>query len=117
MSNTDYALFLARREPRPEAVLSGPDQREEELHAQIRAECRKHGWYLFGTRMDKKSTMTRGAPDFVVVDSKGVFWCIEAKTRTGKLSVHQRAAAAHLRKLGVTVHVVRSLAEFIEVVK
>jgi hypothetical protein len=42
---------------------------------------------------------------------------VECKTRLGKLSPEQLATQAWAAKLGHTVHVVRSMGEFLEVVK
>ncbi|PYS99935.1 MAG: hypothetical protein DMF63_09355 [Acidobacteria bacterium] len=60
------------------------------------------------------TSRTVGEPDFCIAADDGrVFW-VEAKTKTGKLSLEQLAAHAWLRRLGQSVYVVRNFGEFIQ---
>jgi streptogramin lyase len=59
---------------------------------------------------------TEGEWDFTVIGDSGRVWFIEAKTRIGKLSTAQLAIHAWAKKLGRTVHVVRSFEAFLAVV-
>lgn len=85
---------------------------ESKLQSDIRAECQRRGWYCVSARMDRKTTTAIGTPDFIVAMPDGRTLWIEAKTRTGKLTPAQMAAAAWLKKLGHEYHIVRSAAEF-----
>ena len=65
--------------------------------------------------MGARTHRTLGEPDFVILADAGRVLMVECKTKTGKLSPEQAALIAHAAKLGHTVHVVRSLREFQEV--
>lgn len=129
ISQADYQSILARQCKQPERTQSSFD-REAELHAQIIKECMKRGWPFIHNRMDRASTATEGAPDFVILgvySSRGSaldsctnspqVYFIEAKTKTGKLSIAQLGFQAQAEKFGHTVHVVRSLEEFLKVIE
>jgi len=128
ISSAEYANILARQGKQPEKSKSGVD-REAELHAQIIKECMKRGWPFIHNRMDRMSTSTIGAPDFVILgvySSRGMsdmrthspqIYLIECKTRTGKLSVEQLGFQRMAERIGHTVHVVRSLEEFLKVIE
>ena len=130
ISSAEHASILARQGKQPEKSKSGVD-RESELHAQIIKECMKRGWPFIHNRMDRMSTSTIGAPDFVILgvySSRGVtqffdrtnspeIYLIECKTRTGKLSVEQLGFQRMAERIGHRVHVVRSLEEFLKVIE
>jgi len=90
--------------------------REAELHEEIFAECRRRGWIALHGSMAERTCRTLGEPDFVILADGGRVLFVECKTRTGKLSPAQAALKFHAEKLGHTVHVVRSLEEFLAVV-
>lgn len=97
---------------------SAPAGRESILHNKIIAWCREQYPMVpyIHARMDQKSTVGEGVPDFTLFYRARVF-LIECKDRDGKMSEAQRDWA-HLAELqGCKVHVVRSLGEFLEVVK
>ena len=52
--------------------------------------------------------------DFVILASGGRVLFVECKSRTGKLSPAQVALKCQAETLGHTVHVVRSLVEFLK---
>lgn len=118
--------YLARRNPMPGATASTGDAalatvNESDLHDQILAECRRRGWLAIHSRMDRKTTTACGTFDFIILtdiirygDVSQTVLLVEAKTRTGKLTVAQQALHAHARKLGHTVHVVRSFDDFLK---
>jgi len=105
---------------------SDADIRESDLHADILNECKRRGWIAFHGSMAHSTFRTPGEPDFVILadaalpftsdPAKPRIFLIEVKTRVGKLSPDQLAIHAWAAKLGHTVHVVRSFAEFLEVV-
>lgn len=88
---------------------------EADLHTQIIAHCNAQWppWNVIHARMDKASTLEAGAPDFTIQLPAGRTLCVECKTKSGKLSEAQRNWAHKAKALGHTVHVVRSLAEFL----
>jgi len=57
------------------------------------------------------STSTRGWPDLTVVLPTGEVHFVEIKTKTGKLSVHQKRIHQELADKGANIHVIRSLEE------
>ena len=89
---------------------------EADLHQQIKDHCKSKGWKAHYCRMDKPTTCGVGDPDFIIAADKGRTFYIEAKTKTGKLTEAQMAAAAWLRKLGHEYHIVRSYQQFVSVV-
>lgn len=94
----------------------GGVDKESGIHAQILDECKRRGWIAFHGSMARKTFRTPGEPDFILFADRGRVFAIEAKTARGKLSPEQLAIKAWSEKLGHTVHVVRSFAEFLEIV-
>ena len=115
--NSDYIAMLARtsRQPAPEPTQT--EQRESILHDAILADCRRRGWLAFHGSMAHRTHRTIGEPDFVILCDGGRLLLVEAKSGREKPSDEQLALHAWARKLGHDVHVVRSLAEFLEVAK
>ena len=91
--------------------------READLHEEIFDECRRRGWIALHGSMAERTCRTLGEPDFVILADGGRVLFVECKTKTGKLSPAQAALKFHAEKLGHTVHVVRSLGQFLEVAK
>jgi hypothetical protein len=91
--------------------------REAELHEAIFDECRRRGWIALHGSMAERTCRTLGEPDFVVLADGGRVLFVECKSRTGKLSPAQAALKFHAETLGHTVHVVRSMKDFLEVAK
>jgi hypothetical protein len=87
-------------------------------------ECRRRGWLVIHSRMDRKTTTDCGVCDFIIFTDITVEvndWfkvyitlLIEAKSKQGKLSPSQLAFAAHAKKMGHTIQVVRSFEEFLK---
>ena len=88
--------------------------REGDLHEAVFNECRRRGWIALHGSMAERTCRTLGEPDFVILADGGRVLFVECKSRTGKLSPAQAALQHHAAKLGHTVHVVRSLEEFLE---
>lgn len=100
----------------PAKTVSAPsknDIAESDLHDYIMQECRQRCWLAVHSRMDRATTTALGVPDFIIFADGGRVFLIEAKTRTGKMKPEQLAFQAHARKLGFTVHVIRSKEEFL----
>lgn len=88
--------------------------READLHEAIFDECRRRCWIILHGSMAERTHRTLGEPDFVILADGGSVLFVECKSRTGKLSPAQAALKHHAEKLGHTVHVVRSLEEFLK---
>jgi hypothetical protein len=89
--------------------------REAELHEAIFDECRRRCWIGLHGSMADRTCRTLGEPDFVILADGGRVFFVECKSRRGKLSPAQFALKHHAEKLGHTVHVVRSVGEFLAV--
>ncbi len=90
---------------------------EKDLHDQIEAECRKRIWPYIHSRMDMMSTISVGAPDFVIAAEGGRTFWIECKTKNGKQTIEQKGWQLMLEKNHNRYHIVRSFSEFLEIVK
>lgn len=90
---------------------------ESELHSAIMEWIKKQHPLPAYThaRMDRKSRMTLGAPDFILL-FRGRVLLIECKTKTGKRSSDQLAWALLAELNGFSVHEVRSFSQFLEVI-
>lgn len=90
---------------------------EADLHEAIIKECKHQGWIYFHGSMAHRAMRTLGEPDFIVLARGGKVFFIEAKSASGKLSVEQQGIIRWAETLGHKIHVVRTLAEFLEIVK
>ena len=88
--------------------------REASLHEEIFDDCRRRGWIALHGSMAERTCRTLGEPDFVILADGGRVLLVECKSRSGKLSPAQAALKHHAAKLGHTVHVVRSVEEFLK---
>lgn len=91
-------------------------EKESKLHAEISSECKRRGWLAFHGSMAHQAMRTLGEPDYTVLADGGRVFFVEAKTKTGKLSREQLGLSLMAEKLGHTIHVVRSIEDFIRVV-
>jgi len=91
-------------------------EREADLHHLILLECKRRGWIALHGSMAQATARSVGEPDFTILADKGRVFFVECKSRTGKLRPEQQALKHWADRLGHTVHVVRSLREFVEVV-
>lgn len=90
---------------------------EAQLHYDIIDECKTRGWKYFHGSMAHKTRRKKGEPDFIILCDKGRVLLVECKDRDGKMSVAQNEVLAHARKLGHTIHVVRSIEQFKDIAK
>jgi hypothetical protein len=123
-TNAEYQAYLARSQSqRREVGIGVPVTRERDLHDQIIEFCNSQfpRWKFIHARMDQKSTLQVGAPDFVIFQpgQSGLppprVRVIECKTKNGKLSPEQLIWHKEMEMLGHVVHVVRSYEEFMVV--
>ena len=96
---------------------SSSDVVEREIQDGIAAECKRRGWYVVRSRMDRATTNGVGTPDLIVFGDRGRVWPIEVKRPGRKCTTEQLAVAAWLRKLRHWWHVVESLDQFLWVVR
>lgn len=80
-------------------VLTRPSP-ESDLHDQVEAHCRAKGWFYVHSRMDRRSTVSVGTPDFAIAAHGGRMLWLELKRKGGKATTAQQAAIAQLTKLG-----------------
>jgi hypothetical protein len=115
LSLAEYTAILARQQARQDAPAKGKQRPppEKDLHESILSECQRRGWYVIHARMDQRSTIAVGAPDFVVFQDAGQVLIVEAKRPGGKLRPEQLACKAWLEKLGHKFCVVYTFEEFL----
>lgn len=91
-------------------------KREKEMHNIFEDWLRLNQIPFIHARMDKKSTINNGAPDFTVMWNNRVV-CIEFKMNGGKLSSDQQDFISLLGKSETDVFVCHMAAEAIEIIK
>ena len=95
-----------------------PVEREADLHRDIMDFCDRQQpwpWKYIRCRMDRESTITEGAHDFTIFGIYPLCILVEAKARNEKQKPKQLIWAAEMARLGWTVHVVRSMPEFLSI--
>lgn len=100
----------------PEVPGDAAEREIEELHYPILKWCKDQGAAYIRARSDMASTIQKGAPDFTIFHNGRVF-LIECKSKTGKLRPEQIGWAMLAERNLFKVHVVRSMSEFLEIVK
>lgn len=122
-SELDYIRAKARLEGNKKPILQdAPAARRETgrggLHEEIESWCKEQWprWKIIKARTDQRSTIAPGAQDMTIFGPYPLCLCVELKAKDGKLSDDQRIWATEMRCLGWEVFVVRSKAEFLEVV-
>jgi len=121
ISTAQFQEMLARSErysgrlPKP----SEPVEKEATLHRQIMDWCNGQWprWKFIHARTDQRSTIQIGSHDLTVFGPFPKCLLIECKTKTGKLSEDQLIWKAEMSQLGWTVEVVRSMGEFLTLIK
>lgn len=96
-----------------------PVDLESKLHQQIRDFCdtRWPRWKFIRCRMDKKSTIAKGAQDFTIFGPEGKTILIECKARNEKPDDDQLAWHKELEMAGHHVHTVWSFDGFLSVLR
>lgn len=112
-------LMMQQRLARGPEATQGVDAGEEieKLHRPALKWLRENGHSFIYNRPDRASTGTPGAPDLVVAAGGGRILFIEFKTKSGKLSREQVTWHHLAATAGHTVHVVRSIEAFMELMK
>lgn len=123
MTQAEYRAWLAEHDHITEHGKSFAGEKmdaaisERELHNDILEYCRARGWVVFHGSMAHKTRRQIGEPDFLIFPGCGKILLVECKTKTGKLTPEQAGLKLQLAKLGIEVHIVRSLAEFEQLTK
>lgn len=99
--------------PSPEDAV---DLEIEGLHEPIIKWCKDRGAAFIRARSDLPSTIAKGAPDFTIFYQGRVF-LFECKSKTGKVKPEQLGWHIQAGNNGFIVHVIRSMSEFLELVK
>lgn len=115
MTQSEVNAYLARNIPKLVPAVGG--DKEADLHREILAECKRRGFIAFHGSMAHSTFRTPGEPDFIILADKGRVILVECKAGKGKLSPEQRAIHIWADVLGHTVHVIRTLHQFIELTK
>lgn len=117
ITTSDFQAMQARLAANKKLTVIGmPVEDESELHAQILAECKRRLWPVIHSRMDARSTTSKGTPDMAIFADKGRTFLIECKTRKGKLTPEQIGWQMLLERNSHSYHVVRSFEEFLAVI-
>lgn len=118
MTSQEWDAYVARRASHQPEHRQGPAVEDErQIHDDILAECRRRGLIAFHGNMAHRTFRTPGEPDFVILAHGGRCLLVECKTRLGKLSAEQLGMQAMAGVLGHTIHVVRSLADFLNLIE
>lgn len=117
-----YAQFLEMQARVSKRVaehggMSFGEQGEIPLHNSIIRYCNQQWpkWKFIHSRTDRRPTIAVGAQDFTIFMPDGKVLCIECKDRNEKPTSDQQTWATEMRMLGHTVHVVRSMNDFMTV--
>jgi hypothetical protein len=90
--------------------------REKEIHQAFEMWLRERQVPFITSRMDQKSTIAKGAPDYCVT-WMGRCLYIEVKTEKGRLRDNQAKAIDYIRRSGNRVEICRSVSECVEAVQ
>jgi hypothetical protein len=77
-----------------------PIEYESDLHDRIIDYCRAKSYYAVHARMDRRTTVAVGTPDFAIAMPGGRMVWLECKRNGAKATPAQQATIAHLQKLG-----------------
>ena len=102
------------RNPVPEDAIEDEGWLHDEIIRWIREQVPMPAY--IHARMDRRSTINRGAPDFTIF-LHGETILVECKTRTGKRTAEQLAWGLCAELHGFRVWEVRSMEEFLKIVE
>lgn len=99
----------------PEAVSGKTTSREKELQEQLANLLNQRNIFYVRSRMDKKTSLPCGMPDFFIFLPNGRFLAVEAKVEGGSLSDDQKRVFDRFwAYTGQVVHVVWCFNDFVE---
>lgn len=99
------------------SVLPPDDGEEDQLQEKIAGECIGRSWYFVRSRMDRKTTVAIGTPDFIIFPFVRRAFVVECKSGKKKLTTPQLGVQHFFMKLRQPHYVVRSFAEFLVIAK
>lgn len=113
----NHQVRMAKNRPSP--TRDDAPELESTLRTEIDKFCNEQWpkWLVVAARTDKKSTIPTGCHDCTIFASRGRVFCLELKSKTGKPTQEQLGWAVLMRNVGHTVHLIRSMSEFLEIVK
>lgn len=122
ISNLQYQEMLLRTQRNAGRVpvqIGVPVLREIPLHEEIIRYCNNQfpRWKYVHANPVKASTIVSGCQDFTLFLPHQRTICIECKSKDGKLSPAQVVWRKEMELLGHTVHIVRSMDDFLSAVK
>lgn len=88
---------------------------ERQMHVEVSRECLRQRICVIEARMDKRSTIPKGHPDFTLMKNNHLF-LLELKAGNGRLSNDQEDRIAHLKECGNDTFVARSTLQAINVI-
>lgn len=97
-----------------EAMDAVPEGQEGKLQASILEYLNAQKLAIMHSPMHRKTSVTKGCPDFVVWAPGGRLIAFECKTRTGKLDDDQKLFHMRAEREGHTIPIVRSMREFLK---
>lgn len=108
----------AKHGPRVQPSKGSAVEREIYLRQQILDYCAQQwpAWLVISARTDERSTIAVGAHD-VTCFMPGAVKMFELKKKDGKVTKEQQIWIHQMATLGHTVHVIRSMEEFLTIVK
>ncbi len=111
-SSFDYLNYEARHKKPVASQSEGVDD-ESRLHQQIMDYCDAQWprWKYIRCRMDKRSTIAKGAQDFTIF-APGRVLCVECKARNEKPTSDQQIWHKEMEMVGHSVYVVLSFDDF-----
>jgi hypothetical protein len=123
LTTAEYTIWLQKQALKtlPTERMSSADGiaagKETHLQTQIVEYCRRKVWQVFYSFTHCRATRPKGEPDLHIWASGGRKFSIELKTKVGKIRPEQVATIHHAERNGHTVHVVRSFAQFLNIVE
>lgn len=88
------------------------DKPEEHIQDDIEAACKRRGWLVIRSRMDRPTTNQIGTPDLIVASDGGRTLWIECKRPGRKCTTEQLGVGMWLKKLCHHWVVIESLEQF-----
>ncbi len=91
---------------------------EKELQRQIEADLNRRELFFVRSRMDRRTSVRVGLPDFLIILPGGFCLAIEVKVQGGVVSDDQKACFTdYWDKTGRIVYIVWSFEQYLEVLK
>jgi hypothetical protein len=88
---------------------------ERQMHVEVQRECLRQRIGVIEARMDKRSTIPKGHPDFTLMKNNNLF-LLELKATNGRLSNDQENRIAELEQCGNQTVVASSTLEAINAI-